>query len=92
MIQSGAENGKIKFHPSALGKNPVTHEWFILSSVNKMLLVLDKQWKLTNFVRLNPSLFKQPEGLAFNSKGDLYISNEGGAEAPNILMFRYQQP
>jgi hypothetical protein len=92
MIQSGAENGKIKFHPSALGKNPVTHEWFILSSVNKMLLVLDEQWKLISFVVLDPSLFKQPEGLTFNSKGDLYISNEGGAGAANILAFRYQHP
>ena len=91
MIQSGEANRKIKFHPSALGKNPLTHQWFILSSVNKMLLILDDQWKVTSFVMLDPALFKQPEGLAFNSKGDLYISNEGGAGAANILLFRYQE-
>lgn len=91
MIQSGEANGKIKFHPAAFGKNPLTHEWFILSSVNKMLVILNEQWKATSFILLDPALFKQPEGLAFNSKGDLYISNEGGTGAPNILLFRYQQ-
>jgi hypothetical protein len=91
MIQSTEAKGKIKFHPAALGKSPLTHEWFILSSVNKMLLILNEQWKVTSFVMLDPVLFKQPEGLAFNSKGDLYISNEGGTGTPGILLFRYQQ-
>ena len=54
-----------------------------------MLLQLDEKWKLKAFFQLQPSVFNQPEGLAFNSKGDLYISNEGGEGAANILIFRY---
>ena len=84
--------GKGKFHPSGLAKNPVTHQWFIISSVNKLLLVLDEQWKVKEYYPLDPSLFKQPEGIAFNNKGDLYISNEGGEGDANILLFRYQKP
>lgn len=84
--------GKGKFHPSGLAKNPVTHEWFIISSVNKLLLVLDEQWKIKEYYPLDPSLFKQPEGIAFNSRGDVYISNEGGEGDANILLFRYQKP
>lgn len=84
--------GKGKFHPSGLAKNPVTHEWFIISSVNKLLLLLDEQWKIKEYYTLDPSLFKQPEGIAFNSKGDVYISNEGGEGDANILLFRYQKP
>ena len=83
--------GKGKFHPSCLAKNPVTHEWFIVSSVNKLLVVLDELWKVKEVYPLNPSLFKQPEGITFNDKGDLYISNEGGDGVANILLFRYQK-
>ena len=83
--------GKGKFHPSGLAKNPVTHEWFIISSVNKLLLVLSEQWKVKEYYRLDPMIFKQPEGITFNRKGDLYISNEGGEGDANILLFRYQK-
>ena len=91
LIQPKDENGKEKFHPSGIAKNPVTHEWYIISSVNKMLLILDEQWKAKEYFPLDPSLFKQPEGITFNSKGDLYISNEGGTGDANILLFRYQK-
>ena len=91
MILPADENGKEKFHPSGIAKNPVTHEWYIISSVNKLLLVLDEHWKAKDYYPLDPSVFKQPEGITFNSKGDLYISNEGGTGDANILLFRYQK-
>jgi hypothetical protein len=85
-------NGKGKFHPSCIAKNPVTHEWYIISAVNNLLLVLDEQWKIKESFPLNPSLFKQPEGMAFNARGDLYISNEGGSGTANVLLFKYHKP
>lgn len=85
------ESGKGKFHPSCIAKNPLTHEWYIISSVNKLLVVLDEQWKITASFPLNPSMFKQPEGIAFNAQGDLYISNEGALGTANILVFRYHK-
>lgn len=84
------EDNDVKFHPSGIAKNPVTQQWFIISSVNKLLLVLDKQWKAEKYYALDPALFEQPEGICFNSRGDLYISNEGGDGAANILLFPYQ--
>lgn len=89
MIQPEEGKGKMKFHPSCIAKNPVTQEWYIISSVNKMLLVLNAQWKIIAYFSLDPALFKQPEGLAFNAKGDMYISNEGGDGTANILLFKY---
>jgi len=86
---AGIQEEKIKFHPSALAKNPITNDWFIISSSNKLLLQFDEKWKLKSYYQLDPTIFKQPEGMAFNSKGDLYISNEGGTGAANILVFRY---
>ena len=85
-------NGKGKFHPSCIAKNPITHEWYIISAVNNLLLVLDEQWKIKESFPLDPSLFKQPEGMAFNARGDLYISNEGGEGTANVLEFKYRKP
>jgi len=85
------EQRRGKFRPSALARHPITHEWYILSSVNKILLVLDEQWKVKAAYSLKPSLFKQPEGLAFDSKGNMYISNEGGDGNANVLLFKYNQ-
>jgi DNA-binding beta-propeller fold protein YncE len=92
MLKLTSINRKVKFHPSCLARHPLTREWYIISSVNKILLVLDDQWKVKASYPLNPSLFKQPEGLAFDRKGNMYISNEGGQGNANVLLFRYNQP
>ncbi|HTI89346.1 MAG TPA: SdiA-regulated domain-containing protein [Puia sp.] len=85
-----SEHKKVRFHPSALARHPVTKEWYILSAVNKALLVLDDQWKLKKTYPLDPGLFKQPEGLAFDRNGNMYISNEGAGGNANVLFFSYK--
>ncbi|MCZ4245721.1 SdiA-regulated domain-containing protein [Pedobacter punctiformis] len=86
-------NSKVKFRPSALAKNPLTDEWYILSSINKMILITDASFKVKSSQPLDGSLFNQPEGIAFDKDNNLYISNEGGTlAAGNILMFKYKKP
>jgi len=85
------EQRRGKFRPSCLARHPITHEWYVISSVNKVLLVLNEQWKLKAAISLKPSLFKQPEGLAFDSRGNMYISNEGGDGDANVLLFKYNR-
>jgi hypothetical protein len=81
---------KIAFHPSALAKNLLTNEWYILSSVNKILVVTDNNWKVKAVYPINPALFVQPEGIAFDSENNLYISNEGDKVTPGtVLKFSY---
>jgi DNA-binding beta-propeller fold protein YncE len=81
--------GKRSFRPSALAKNPITHEWYIVSAVNKLLLITDSNWKVKETYKLNSNLFNQPEGIAFDKAGNLYISNEGDDLVKgNILLFR----
>ena len=83
--------GKVVFRPSALALNSVTNEWYILSSVNKLLVITDEQWKVKQALKLDPVLFSQPEGIAFDNKQSLYISNERGqAESATVLKFLYQ--
>jgi len=81
---------KKRLHPSCLARHPLTKDWYIISSVNKVLLVLDAQWKIKASFDLSPGLFKQPEGLAFDAKGNMYISNEGVLGNANILFFAYR--
>lgn len=91
-ISKFAGDKKFKFRPSALAKNNATNEWFILSSVNKMIVVTDENFKIKAVYPLKGDYFNQPEGIAFDSQQNLYISNEGGTlQAGNILMFKHQQ-
>lgn len=78
-----------KFRPSALGQNPKTGEWYLLSSVNQMLVVLDDNMSPKAAYSLDPKLYNQPEGLTFDKEGSLFISNEGGSKTsrPSLLKF-----
>jgi hypothetical protein len=89
-----ARLGKTKpaFHPSALAKNARTNEWYILSSVNKALVITDAAWKVKAAYPLSAALFTQPEGIAFDNQGNLYISNEGDTLTPGtILKFTHKK-
>jgi len=91
-ISKGSSKHKGAFRPSALARNPRTGQWYILSSVNKMLVLADKNWQITETHTLRPSLFPQPEGIAFDKNGHLFISNEKGtAGYGTILKFELKQ-
>ena len=79
---------KLKVKPSAIALNPVTNEYYILASVNKLLVVTDEEWKLKEVYQLDPSIYKQPEGIAFTPSGDMLISNEAKESAATILLFK----
>ena len=98
-IQPGIENikqdkgkGKKKNRilPSAIAKNPVNKQWYIISGVNKLLMVFNEQFVLINSYPLASGMFGQPEGLAFNDRGDMFISNEANGSQANILSFVFQ--
>lgn len=78
------------FRPSALTLNPNGKEWYILSSINKLLVITDLSWHVKAAYSLNPKLFNQPEGMAFDHHNNLYISNEGGKGGQaTLLKFTY---
>ena len=87
-IERLSGQNKIAFHPSALVRQRGTNHWFILSSVNKMLVLTDENWKVREVHFLDPAVFSQPEGISFDNAGNLYISNEGGGKgSATILRF-----
>ena len=70
----GSKKEKIK--PSAAAINPITKELYVLCSVNKILFIQNAQGKIKEVIKLNPKIYKQPEGMTFTPDGDLIISNE----------------
>lgn len=77
-----------KFKPSAIAIHP-DDSIYVLSSFSKTLIVLSSEGELINKVVLEQDLFQQPEGITFNSKGDLFISNEKNRAVPTILKFNH---
>lgn len=81
-----------KFKPSAGAVHPLTGEIYVLSSINQLLVVLDKRYQVAAVYTLNKKLFKQPEGLTFTPQGDMIISNEyAGSGAANLLYFKMKR-
>jgi uncharacterized protein YjiK len=75
--------------PSGIAIHPSTSEIYMLSHRGKVLLVFDKKGLCTNSFALDPAIFPQPEGIAFNQQGDLYIASEGNKKKPGqIVIFR----
>ncbi len=70
------EEEDIKFNPSAIAIHPLTGETYVLSSRKRFLAIFNQQG-LKDLYPLPKSIYRQPEGLAFTSSGDLYISSEG---------------
>ncbi|HEY1872519.1 MAG TPA: SdiA-regulated domain-containing protein [Chitinophagaceae bacterium] len=81
-----------KLKPSAAAIDPLTGELYVLASVNKALVILNKDHTVKNSYKIDPNLFKQPEGIAFTPKGGLIISNEAAEKSSaDILFFKYDK-
>jgi uncharacterized protein YjiK len=78
------------FMPSGIAIHPITEEVYLISSVGKLLVVLDKNGKIITMAPLLKTLFRQPEGITFDSEGNLYIASEGKGMRGYILKFENQ--
>jgi len=89
-IKEQLNDDELKFKPSAAAYHPITGELYIIASVNSALVILNKDHTVKGSYRIDPALFKQPEGMTFTPKGDLIISNEASERgAADILFFKY---
>ncbi|MEM8523022.1 MAG: SdiA-regulated domain-containing protein [Bacteroidota bacterium] len=78
------------FAPSAIAIHPTTKDWYILSSVGKLLVVLDAEGSIQHVEKFSAKLMKQPEGLCFDHDGTLYLTSEGDGGRARLLKFLYQ--
>ncbi|MEL6865210.1 MAG: SdiA-regulated domain-containing protein [Bacteroidota bacterium] len=84
-----AERDNLSFNPSAIAIHPETGNLYLTSSVGKVLLVLNSAGEILYIEKLDKTIHRQPEGLAFDHKGRLYISNEGKEGKARIHRFAY---
>lgn len=77
------------FGPSGIAVHPLNRHIYIVSSINKILVVLSSEGKILEMAKLDKNLFQQPEGLCFDAEGTLYISNEAKDNpTASLLVFK----
>jgi uncharacterized protein YjiK len=79
------------FQPSGIAIHPRSEEIFIISSVGKLLIILNREGKVLDVKELDPVIFRQPEGICFSPEGDMYISNEGQGGKGYVLKFKLHE-
>ncbi len=75
------------FKPSGIALHPRTGHIYIISATGRFMLVLNQHGNLLFGVPLSRSLFRQPEGIAFDDHASLYIASEGKESKGYILKF-----
>jgi DNA-binding beta-propeller fold protein YncE len=88
-IAQGMGETKLNLKASAAAINPITGDLYVVASVNKTLIILDSAANFKKAYKLDPKIYKQPEGIAFTPNGDLIITNEVFLEGyANLLIMK----
>lgn len=85
-------NQNLTFNPSALAVHPISSNIYLLSSSKKIIIVLNPDGQIIHISRLKKKVHRQPEGLAFDDDGTLYLANEGKTGKACIHRFSLQRP
>ncbi len=92
-IRQKLDDSRQEFRPSAASVNPADNKVYIVSSIGKLMVVINKKGKVEQAFGISGLMFPQPEGLTFADNGDMYISNEVATEArATLLKFPYKKP
>jgi len=76
------------FYPSGLAIPPFDDETiYVISSIGKLLLIINRHGKILDIIELDKNIFNQPEGICFSKDGNMFISNEGKNGGGNIIKF-----
>ena len=89
--QGSGKKKKDPINPSGLVIHPFNGDMYIIDGRNSKLLITDAAGTIKKLYQLNKKEFAQPEGIAFNSAGDLFIANEGTNQPGNILKVKIDQ-
>ena len=77
----------LKLRFSSVAVDPLEDNYYLLSAVDRVLLVMDRNGRVVWLHQLNEQLFPKPEGITFLPSGAMLISNEGKDSRPNLLRF-----
>lgn len=86
------DNGRVvpavKLRLASVAVHPVTGHYYLLSAMDRLLLVVDRAGDLVALEQLDPGLLPKPEGITFLPNTDLVLSSEGKGSAPVIVRYR----
>ena len=82
---------KSVFQPAGIAIHPISGDIYIISAVGRVLLLLDSKGTIKTARKLPPKLFTQPEGIAFDESGNMFISNEERTGTGKILKFSLKE-
>ncbi len=85
--EKGRTVSGLKLRYSSVAVQPSTGHYYLLSAVDRTLLVVDRMGALVDLVALAPGLLPKPEGITFLSNGDLVLSSEGKGSEPVIVRY-----
>lgn len=83
------EVSDFNFRPSAIAVHPFSQLIYILSSSDKLLLIMNEKGNIIHLFPLDPVLFNKAEGITFLPDGDMLVSNEAQKGKPTLLKFNY---
>lgn len=83
----GRQVSALKLRMSSIAVDPASDHYFILSAVDRVLLVLDRQGTFVDLMLLNADDLPKPEGITFMPNGDMLISTEGKGTPPRLLRY-----
>ncbi|PHI19971.1 hypothetical protein CEQ90_10500 [Lewinellaceae bacterium SD302] len=73
--------------PSGVAVHPETGNIYVIASVGKILVVLDRESNILQVELLDKKVFSQPEGITFTADNELLLSSEGKGTKPTITRF-----
>jgi len=85
------DTNRIKFKPSGIAFHPLDDHYYIIASLGKLILVIDRSGEIKASYPIDPRLLGQPEGICFAPNGDLFISSEGEGDKGYILKFNIKK-
>ncbi len=83
---------RIVVKPSGIAYNPLDGFYYILASVGKMMVVVNKDGNIMATYSIPEELLIQPEGITFSPQGELWISSEGVNGPGRILHYKPMMP
>ena len=75
---------------SGMAIHPITGEWFVISSISRILLVTDPSGEGKTSKKLTKKIYPQPEGICFLADGTLFLTTEGLSKPAKLFRFPYQ--
>lgn len=75
---------------SGMAIHPLTSEWYVISSISRILLVSDPNGDCLTSQKLPKKMYPQPEGICFLADGAMIITTEGLSKPAKLFKFMYQ--